>query len=211
MLPARVLNHAMNQPLHSLPAERNRQPILDQLLRLLPASGRALEIASGSGQHLALFATALPGWSWLASDPKPEARASVAAWWPAGPPALDLDVHSADWALPASHRTLDLIYCSNMLHASPASTGPALLAGAARHLAEGGRLLLYGPYIEPDRPTAPSNLAFDADLRARDPGWGLRRLDRLCAEAAAHDLTLSERIEMPANNLLLVFTHRPTP
>lgn len=191
--------------LHSPAAERNRQPILDTLQAWLPAQGLALEIASGSGQHVSLFAPALSGWRWLASDPSAEARASIAALWPEGPPALALDVHAADWGLPASHRRLELIFCANMLHISPASSMDALLDGAARHLAPGGLLALYGPFIEADRPTAPSNLAFDADLRARDPRWGLRRLEALSEAAAARGLTLARRQDMPANNLLLGF------
>ncbi|QPF74541.1 DUF938 domain-containing protein [Roseateles sp. DAIF2] len=201
----------MNTPLQSPAAERNKQPILDQLRRLLPERGRALEIASGSGQHVALFAAALPGWSWLASDPKPEARASIAAWWPEGPAALELDVASADWRLPPGHLQPDLIFCANMLHIAPWPAGLGLLAGAARHLAADGRLIVYGPFLEADRPTAPSNLAFDADLRERNPAWGLRPLQAVVAEAAAQGLALSERIEMPANNLLLVFTRQSNP
>ncbi|HEX2010532.1 MAG TPA: DUF938 domain-containing protein [Roseateles sp.] len=195
--------------LHSPAAERNKQPILEALQGLLPAAGLALEIASGTGQHVAHFAAHLPGWRWLASDPDAAALASIAALWPAGPAPLRLDVGQSHWPLPDSHQRLDLIYCANMLHISPWASCAALMAGAARHLAADGRLIVYGPFIEPGRPTAPSNLAFDADLRARNPAWGLRPLDRVQAEALAQGLILAERIAMPANNLLLVLRRRP--
>jgi SAM-dependent methyltransferase len=200
--------------LHSPAAERNRQPILDALLRLLPAPpdrpGMALEIASGSGQHVAHFAAAMPAWQWLATDPDPRALASIAAHWPTGPAPLRLDVCQNDWHLPPSHRQLDAIYCANMLHISPWATCPALLRGAAAALTPGGRLIIYGPFIIEGRPTAPSNLAFDADLRRRDPAWGLRSLDEVKMQGAQAGLFLNECIEMPANNMLLAFG-RSTP
>lgn len=191
--------------LHSPAAERNKQPLLEALQTLLPPSGLALEIASGSGQHIAHFAAGLPGWQWLASDPKPEARASIAAWWPQGAPALALDVMDKDWALPPGHQRLDLIHCANMLHIAPAECAAALFRGAARHLRDGGLLSVYGPFIVPGEATAPSNLAFDADLRERNPAWGLRSLADVQASAAEAGLQLSRRLRLPANNLLLVF------
>lgn len=186
-------------------AERNKAPILAELLRLLPPQGLALEIASGSGQHIAHFAAAMPGWSWLASDIDERALGSIPSWFTGGPAPVRLDVLEATWRLPASHATLDLIYSANMLHIAPAAAGTALFAGAARHLAPGGRLIVYGPFIVPGEPTAPSNLAFDADLRARDPAWGLRSLGDVRAAALAAGLTLVRQVAMPANNLLLVF------
>jgi SAM-dependent methyltransferase len=196
--------------LNSPAAERNKQPIAEALLRLLPPTGVALEIASGSGQHVAHFAALMPGWSWLASDPQPQALESIKAWWPGGPAALQLDVHQSPWPLPPSHQVLDLVFSANMLHISPWSSCAALLRGAARHLRQGGRLIVYGPFIVPGEPTAPSNEAFDADLRRRDPAWGLRSLDAVECEAQAAGLRLCERIAMPANNLLLIF-HRQDP
>jgi SAM-dependent methyltransferase len=191
---------------YSPASERNREPILQALLPRLPASGRALEVASGSGQHLAHFAPALPGWHWLASDPDPAARASIPHWWPAGAPPLALDLLiDTDWPLPPSHAELDLIYSANMLHISAPDTSAALMGGAGRYLSPRGQLVVYGPFIVPGEPTAPSNLAFDADLQARHPEWGLRSLADLQDTAAAFGLTLRERLVMPANNLLLVF------
>ncbi|MDN3921914.1 DUF938 domain-containing protein [Roseateles violae] len=192
-------------PLQSPAAERNKQPILEALLSRLPAQGLALEIASGSGQHVAHFAPAMPGWSWLASDLDAQALDSIAAWWPTGPAPLRLDVHEADWPLPPSHRQLDLIFCANMLHISPWSSCAALMRGAARHLRIDGRLVVYGPFLVPGEPTAPSNIAFDADLRHRNGSWGLRSLADVTGEAQAAGLRLAERLAMPANNRLLIF------
>ncbi|HEY2561121.1 MAG TPA: DUF938 domain-containing protein [Caldimonas sp.] len=190
-------------------AERNRGPILAALQRLVPSRGVALEIASGTGQHAAHFAAALAGWQWQPSDADPAALASIDSWC-AGidnvRPALALDVLSPAWhGAPAR---VDAIFCANMLHISPWPTCRALMQGAARHLAPRGVLLLYGPYLDDDVPTAASNLAFDADLRARDPAWGLRRLADVTREAEAAGLRLREREAMPANNLLLVLARR---
>jgi len=195
---------------HSPAAERNREAIVAELQRLLPAQGLALEIASGTGQHAAYFATALPGWQWQPSDADAGSLASIDDWCaglaPVLPP-LHLDVMADCWrGAPAA---VDALLCANLLHISPWATCPALMRGAARHLAPGGALLLYGPYRVDGVPTAPSNLAFDADLRARDPHWGLRRLAEVVAEAGAVGLGLREHIAMPANNLLLVFARTP--
>ena len=191
---------------HSPAAERNRAPILAELLRLLPAQGLALEIASGTGQHAAHFAAALPGWQWQPSDGDARSLASIAAWCEGLAnvrPPLPLDVLAPHW--PGVPATVDAIFCANMIHISPWATTPALMQGAARHLAATGVLILYGPYLVDGEPTAASNLAFDADLRARNPDWGLRRLADVGQQAAASGLQLRERVAMPANNILLVF------
>jgi SAM-dependent methyltransferase len=195
-------------PLHSPAAERNKQPILDALLQLLPAQGRALEIASGTGQHVAHFAAGMPGWDWLASDTDAQALASIRAWWPDGPAPLRLDLlRDADWPLPPSHaQRLDVIFSANMLHISPWATCAALMRGAALHLLPGGQLIVYGPFIVAGIETAPSNAAFDADLQRRNPAWGLRELADVQREAQHHGLQLTRQIAMPANNLLLRFT-----
>ena len=199
----------MHAPLHSPAADRNKQPILEALLELLPAQGRALEIAAGSGQHAAHFAPALPGWTWQCTDPDAAALASIAALNPQGPPPLRLDVRDEPWPLPSALQALDAVYCANMLHIAPWSCCSALMRGAARYLKPAGLLLVYGPFIVPGLATAASNLAFDADLRARDPAWGLRALDAVAAKAAAVGLGLRAPLSLPANNLLLVFEHRP--
>ena len=196
--------------LHSPAADRNKAPILEQLQRVLPASGVALEVASGSGQHVAHFAAALVGWTWQPTDGDARSSASIDAWC-AGltnvRPALRLDVldeASVAALAVALSEPVDAVYCANMLHISPWATCAALMQLAARHLAPQGRLLLYGPYLEADVPTSPGNLAFDVDLRERDAAWGIRALADVLARAARVGLHLRERVAMPANNLLLV-------
>ena len=201
----------MNQPDHSPAADRNKQAILDVLLQVLPKQGRALEIASGTGQHVAWFAAGLPGWDWQPSDAQVDGFESINAWvaLQAGnkvnsvcTPVL-LDVMAESW-LP-SGGFFDLICCANMLHIAPWATCAALMAGSARHLAPGGQLITYGPYLEDDVPTSTGNLEFDHSLKARNPAWGIRRLKDVEAEAATVGLKLHARHAMPANNLLLVW------
>jgi len=191
---------------HSPAAERNRAPILAELQRLLPAQGLLLEIASGSGQHAAYCSAGLPGWQWLPSEADAEALPSIQAWC-AGldrvRPPIVLDVLQPDW--PGVPTRLDAVFCANLLHIAPWACCAALLRGAARHLAPDGLLLTYGPYLEDGVPTAASNLAFDADLRARNPAWGLRRLADVAQQAANAGLVLRERVALPANNLLLAW------
>ena len=177
-------------------AERNKQPILDVLRRVLPRRGTVLEVASGTGQHVAHFAAALPGLTWQPSE------VDIENWKDPGVrnvlPVLQLET-TKPW--PIKHA--DAVVCINMLHASPWEAGQSLIAGAARI---GAKLLfLYGPYRRRDRPTAPSNEEFDAWLRRRrDPRWGLRYLEAVVDEAAASGFRLDEVVEMPSNNLSLV-------
>jgi SAM-dependent methyltransferase len=198
----------MTNDLPSSPAaERNKQPILDALVRILGSEGIALEIAAGTGQHAAWFAAALPGWTWQPTEadarmlPALARRVEAAALANLRAP-LRLDVTAPIWPL---EDRFDAIFCANMLHIAPWSACAGLMQGAARQLRPGGLLVTYGPYLEDDVPTAPGNLAFDEDLRARNAAWGLRRLGDVAAEAQRAGLALSERHAMPANNLLLVF------
>lgn len=205
----------MPNPLHSPAAERNRQPILEVLRALLPATGRALEVASGTGQHVAWFAAALPGWSWQPSDPLDEHLASISAWCAAAPNVqapMRLDVLAPQWPTdgPAFTTPFNLVYCANMLHIAPWACCAGLMQGAARHLAPGGHLVTYGPYLANGVPTAPSNRDFDASLRERNPAWGIRRLEDVAQVAGAAGLQLAARHALPANNLLLVWTHQPS-
>ncbi len=199
------------EPDYSAAADRNKQAILDVLVAVLPAQGNALEIASGTGQHVAWFAAGLTGWAWQPSDAQPDGFASINAWANeqgvrnVQPPVV-IDVMAAHW-LPDQQR-FDLIYCANMLHIAPWATCAALMRGSAQHLAPGGRLVTYGPYLEDDVPTTPGNLAFDESLRERNPAWGIRRIEDVKAQAAKAGLSLAARHAMPANNLLLVWTHR---
>ena len=196
---------------HSPAAERNRGPILGELRRALPARGTLLEVASGTGQHAAYCSAGLPGWTWLPSDFEAAALPSIGAWCTGlqrvrAP--LPLDVAQAHW--PGVPAQLDAIFCANMIHIAPWSCCVGLLQGAARHLSAQGLLITYGPYLEDDVQTSPGNLAFDADLRARNPACGLRRRDDVEFEAARVGLALRERVAMPANNVLLVW-HRRMP
>jgi len=192
-----------DDPRREAPAvARNREPILAILRGLLPARGLVLEVASGTGEHAAFFAEALPALTFQPSDPSPEARASTDAWCGGLPNvraalAMDAAVPEA-WPLERA----DAVLCINMAHISPWAATLGLLRGAARILPAGATLVLYGPWIRAGVETAPSNLAFDADLRARDPAWGLRRLEDLAA-AASPGFTAPEVTEMPANNLIV--------
>ena len=200
-------------PRYSPAAERNQAPILAQLQRLLPARGRLLEIAAGTGQHAVHCAAGLPGWTWQPTDPTAEALRSIAAWSAQAPspgllPPLQLDVLAEPWPLAAGGaEPWQAVYCANLLHIAPWACCTALMRGAAQRLSAGGQLITYGPYLVAGVATSPGNLAFDADLRARDPQWGLRWLHDVVAEAAAAGLRMQEQVEMPANNRLLVFHH----
>lgn len=186
---------------------RNRGPILEVLKTVLPAHGEVLEIAGGSGEHAAFFAAALPGLTWWPTDPDPEALASISAWRDVAGLANLAPPRPLDAARPESwpDGRYDAVVNINMLHITPWPTAAGLMAGAGRVLRTGGILFLYGPFIETGVPTAPSNAAFDLDLRRRDPAWGLRRLDAVTVLAAAQGLTLDRRTAMPANNLALVY------
>jgi SAM-dependent methyltransferase len=194
----------------SPPAERNKQPILDVLSRVLPARGLVLEIASGTGQHVVHFAAALPGLRWQPSDPDPELRRSIEARraeaaLPNLLPPVDLDVlGAAPWPISRA----DAVLCSNMIHVAPRAATGALLRGAARLLPPDGMLVLYGPYRRGGRHTSPGNEEFDRALRAENPEWGLRDAEAVVAEAAGEGLALREIVEMPANNLTLVLAMR---
>ena len=187
-------------------AERNKAPILEVLTRVVPRPAKVLEIASGTGQHAAHFAAARPDWDWQPSDADPDALASIAARTVAlvnVRPPLALDVLAQRW--PPSLGRFDAVYCANMLHIAEWATCAALMAGAAHHLLPSGALVLYGPYLVDGEPTAPGNVAFDADLRRRNPAWGLRRLGDVVAAANDAGLAFERRFDMPANNLTLVF------
>jgi SAM-dependent methyltransferase len=189
-------------------AERNAAPILQVLRDVLPATARVLEVASGTGQHAAHFARAMPAWQWQPSEGDAAALGVIAARC-AGLPnvarPLQLDVLAA-W--PAELGRFDAVFSANMLHISPWATCAALMRGAAARLQDSGLLVVYGPFVVDGTPTAASNVAFDASLRARDAAWGLRRLADVAAEALAAGLVLDRTVAMPANNLTLVFRRR---
>jgi hypothetical protein len=196
----------MSAALSSPAALRNRGPILELLRTLLPERGLVLEIASGTGEHAVHFARGLPGLDWQPSDPSAEARASIAAHaadagLPNLRPPLALDARTWPWPLGGA----DAVLAVNLVHISPWEATLGLLAGAARVLPDGAPLLLYGPFLEEGVATAVSNLAFDADLRARDPRWGLRQRAAVEAAAVLEGFAPAGRFAMPANNLLLAF------
>lgn len=186
-------------------AERNRGPILEVLRRVLPPRGLVLEVASGTGQHAAHFASALPGLTWLPSELSEDAFPSIESWAAEVAtanlrPPLRLDVCETPWPV----GEIDALFCANLIHIAPWEVCEALLRGAGEHLVPGGVLVLYGPYRIGGAHTAPSNAAFDRDLRARDATWGVRDLEAVTAAAQVHRLQLVERVPMPANNQTLV-------
>jgi SAM-dependent methyltransferase len=188
---------------------RNRDPILELLRRELPPRGTVLEIASGSGEHVVHFAAALPGLIFRPSDPEPSARASIDSWIAETGvinvlPAIALDAAAPSWPIAA----VDAVLCINMVHIAPWAATLGLVAGAARLLPPGGLLYLYGPYKRGGRHTAPSNEAFDENLRARDPQWGIRDLETVAVVAAEAGFAAPEIVAMPANNLSLILRRR---
>jgi SAM-dependent methyltransferase len=192
--------------LYAPAAARNRQPILDVLKQHLPARGLVLEVASGTGEHVVHFAQACPDLVFQPSDPDPAHRASIDAWTAAlgfanVRPAIALDVTAEVWPVEAA----DALLCSNMIHIAPWAAAVGLMRGAGRVLPPGGLLYLYGPYKRGGQHTAPSNAAFDADLRARDAAWGVRDLEAVASLAADNGFAQPTIVEMPANNLSLVF------
>lgn len=187
-------------------ATRNREPITGVLRDWLSERGLVLEVASGTGEHAVHFARAFPNLEWQPSDVEPVALTSIAAWsresgLPNLRPPIVLDAASRDW--PCKHA--DAVLSINMVHISPWESALGLIAGAARILSPAGALILYGPWLKADIETAPSNLDFDADLKRRNPQWGLRRVEDFAAAASKRDLALQETRAMPANNLMLLF------
>ena len=189
---------------------RNREPILAVLRGVLPEAGTVLEIASGSGEHVAHFARALPRLVFQPSDLDPDCRASIDAWAAHDGlanvrPAVALDVTATPpWPLEQA----DAVLCINMIHIAPWAAAEGLMAGAGRLLAPGGLLYLYGPYRRDGAHTAPSNAGFDTSLRAQNPAWGVRDLEEVADLAGKAGFTPPEIVPMPANNLSLIFRRR---
>jgi len=186
--------------------ERNKQPILQVLQRVLPATGTLLEIARGSGQHAAFFAGHFPQWNWLATDLAEAHLRSIAAYVAESGlanllPPRRLDVLDTDWGVDS----VQAIFSANLIHIAPWECTLGLCAGAAKCLVAGGLLILYGPFRIGGSDTSASNAAFDADLKSRDPRWGVRDLEAVQAEAQRVGLQLIERVAMPANNQMLIF------
>ncbi len=207
---------AEERRLFSPSAARNRDAIRDAFLRTMPLAGTILEIGSGTGEHAVHIAAAAPDLRWLPGDPDAASRASIAAWTEhlrltnVAPPHA-LDVTEPDWD--ALIERADGVVSINMIHIAPFAAARGLVAGAARLLPAGGKLFLYGPFARNGAHTAPSNADFDASLKARNPAWGVRDLDREIAPLAqSSGLALETVIEMPANNLGAVLIQRaPVP
>jgi hypothetical protein len=199
--------------------ERNRQPILDVLQRVLPAKGTILEIASGTGEHAIFFAPRLQTHQWLPSDVESSHRASIQAWQSYFPsenlyPPLALDVRDSVWPVESSlkldgieleNNPITAIVCINMIHIAPWSACLGLMAGAGRILPQGGILYLYGPFKQGGKHTSESNIMFDQSLRASNPEWGVRDLEEVTTVAKTHALQQIETVAMPANNLSVIF------
>ena len=194
--------------------QRNREPILEVLRQVLPATGTILEISSGTGEHAMFMAPQLAPLHWLPSDPNPDARASISAWQQATPcdnlyPPIDLDASSPQWSVESDERfKLDPIVAIvniNMIHIAPKSAYLGLMAGASRILPPKGILYLYGPFKQNGVNTAPSNAAFDESLKSQNPEWGIRDLAEITTAAEAHNLRLHKIFPMPANNLSVIF------
>ena len=192
---------------HAPAAARNRDPILAVLRRMVPAQATMLEVASGTGEHAAHFAAALPELTIQPSEPDPARRASIDAWCADLAnvrPAIALDAAGNDWP----PGPFDLVLSCNMIHIAPWAAAEGLVAGAGRVVSPGGVLLLYGPFRRAGLPTAASNESFDADLRARNPDWGLRDLEAVDGLARASGFGAPEVTEMPANNLSVAWRRR---
>ncbi|MDY7014412.1 MAG: DUF938 domain-containing protein [Cyanobacteriota bacterium] len=195
---------------HAPATQRNRQAILEVLRRILPPQETILEIASGTGEHAIFFAPRLSPRRWLPSDADPQNRESIAAWREEFPAEtlekpIALDARDRVWPVETAQLEIGAIVNINMIHISPWSASLGLLAGAKRILPPGGILYLYGPYKRGGRHTAPSNESFDAMLRSQNPEWGVRDLDEVVAAAKECQLVLQEIVEMPANNLSVIF------
>jgi hypothetical protein len=186
-------------------ALRNREPIAEVLSDWLPASGIVLEIASGTGEHAVYFAGRFPSLDWQPSDVHPEALTSIEAWRGAAsiPNLLEplvIDASSLDWRI----RRADAVLSINMVHISPWASALGLLDGASRLLSTRAPLILYGPWLTDEMSTAPTNIEFDADLKRRNPEWGLRCVEDFAAAAGERGLRLVETRAMPANNMMLL-------
>ncbi|NJO45333.1 MAG: DUF938 domain-containing protein [Oscillatoriales cyanobacterium RM1_1_9] len=200
----------MDERQFSPATDRNRQPILEVLQRVLPPDGMILEIASGTGQHSVFFAPHFPAQIWLPSDLNPRNLSSILAWQSREPadnllPPITLNASASTWPVETTEFQIAAIVNINMIHISPWSVCLGLLAGANRVLPSGGVLYLYGPFKQGGQHTALSNAAFDQSLQLQNPTWGVRDLDEVIAVAQTKQLKLIEVAPMPANNLSVIF------
>jgi hypothetical protein len=184
--------------------QRNREAIAGVLSDLLPPDGLVLELASGSGEHAVYFAGLFPHLIWQPSDPDPDALTSIQAWREHAGLSnvlapLNIDTTAPTWPI----RSADAVLCINMIHISPWSSTEGMIAGSRQLLGPGQPLLLYGPFEQAGVETAPSNIAFDASLRERNPQWGLRRIEDVIALSRNYGFSREHVVPMPANNLFV--------
>ena len=203
-------NSADDDRRHTPAAERNRAPILEVWRQVMPVAGTILEVAAGSGQHGAWYATEFPQHRWAPSDFDPDTLAGIDAW--AGDaaggnilPARLLDAAADDWPVMDIQADLTAIFSANMIHIAPWAAGNGLLAGAGRLLPAHGILFLYGPFLRDGKPATEKDAQFDRFLKDRNSSWGVRNLDTVVASAKSHGLELSQQVDMPAGNLSLIF------
>ena len=203
----------MNEKKYASATQRNRQPILKVLKHYISAKSNILEIASGTGEHAVFFASQFPDCQWYPSDRDPQLRASIQAWKeersiPNLHLPLDIDASGDQWQIENYEVKIDVIVNINMIHIAPFAACEGLMAGAARILSSSGILYLYGPYKRNRKHTATSNETFDRSLRDRNPKWGVRNLEDVVSLAKNHNLYLQTIVEMPDNNLSVVFQRK---
>jgi SAM-dependent methyltransferase len=194
---------------------RNHPAIWTVLGKFLAGkSGDVLEAGSGTGQHVVYFAGQSPDIAWWPSDLSEAHLKSIAAWRAAAAlpnirPPQRIDLSDPAWSAAEAGGSapgkLLAVFCANVIHIAPWRVAEGLVAGAARHLRDDGRLFLYGPFKRDGRHTAVSNAVFDTSLRSQDPEWGVRDVGDVAQLAAASGLELAEIFEMPANNAILMF------
>lgn len=221
------MSESLNARQYAPATQRNREPILEVLLQVLPPTGTVLEVSSGTGEHAVFFAPRLHPRCWIPSDPNPVARASIAAWRERCPtdnlyPPLALNACDPVWVVEQNELSKVLpdidfkrnpivaIANINMIHIAPWSACLGLMAGSRRILPPGGILYLYGPFKQGGKHTTLSNIAFDENLQAQNPQWGVRDFDEVVAAAQDQNLSLVKTYTMPANNLSVIFQHNTT-
>ncbi len=190
--------------------QRNREPILEVLLRVVPSSGDILEIASGTGEHCIFFAPAFSPRQWIPSDPNPIARDSIEGWRKESlinnvHAPLNINAENNSWEIEQENLNITTIVNINMIHISPWLACLGLMKGAHRILPSEGILYLYGPYKQEGKHTAVSNESFDQSLRSKNPEWGVRNLQDVIKAAEDQGFIFQEKVEMPANNLSVIF------
>ena len=191
---------------------RNRDSIAEVLTKYIPPKGVLLEIASGSGEHGVFFQESFPSITWQTSDPEESHRKSISSWidhhglTSMMPDPLNIDVEKSPWPIPNQIRFLIKgIVCINMIHISPWSCTKALFEESKKILKGNHFLMLYGPFFRFNKKNSESNLVFDQSLKSQNLLWGIRQLERVDEIAFEHGFEQEKIIEMPANNLSVIY------